>query len=353
MLGRLVALLLILGSLVLSVGIGCTLLKEEKVEGADNFTVSENCQVTILNSDLSGDVNVETWGKEYVEVIWKKRSTWGVSEMSKADARVTGTPATETPGNLKIETRLLQKNARVSLTYDIKLPKNVFLTNVTTGKGDISIVGTTGNTIVAATEGTVYVANSSGYMDITAGKGSIHLEGTTGGAKLTTSAGSITVKNTDGAITASTSGGKIEISDCKGDVILETSKAGISVDKLEGSVLVAKTSDAPINIRAATSVEAVQTSRSSVAVEIGTIAANGTTIITTNGSIDLFLPRGMNAEIELQTSSGDIAFHLGGICISEELTAGYFKGTMGDGGNRIYVETSKGDINLLRSEVTP
>ncbi len=353
MLGRLAALLVILGSLLICFSIGCTLLKEEKEQGSDNYTVSENCQVIILNSEISGDVNIETWGKDYVQLDWTKRSTWGISEMGKADVKVTETPATETPGNLKIESKLIQKNARVSLTYNIWLPKNVLLTNVVTGNGNISIDGTTGNTIIAATEGTISVTNSSGYMNITAGKGAIHLEGTTGGAKLATSGSSITVRNADGAITASTSSGKIEISDCKGDVILETSRAGISVNTLKGCVLSAKTSNAPINIKAATTVEVVETSRSSVTVEIDNVPANGTTVMTSNGSVDLYLPRGMNAEIELKTSSGDIAFHLGGISISEELTSGYFKGTMGDGGNKIYVETSKGNINLLRSEATP
>jgi DUF4097 and DUF4098 domain-containing protein YvlB len=349
MLGRLVALLVILGSLVLSLSIGCSFLSPGDTEaGTDNYTVSENTIVQVVNSETSGDVNITTWGKEYVEVSWTKRSTWGVSELGKAKVDVA-----QVPGNLKVETKVQPKNARVSLSYDIKLPKSVWLTNVTIGKGSITLDGTSGNTIVANTEGSIDVQYTSGYMDITAGKGNISLEGTTGGARLTTSDSSVVVRNTDGAITATTTNGNIEISDCKGDVTLETSRSGISISNLEGCVLRAKTTNGPIDISGATAVEVVETSHSDVTAEISSVGDNGTTIATSGGSVGLYLPKGMNAEIELSTSSGDIAFHLGGICISEELTSGYFKGTMGAGGNRIYVETSKGNIDLYRSEAIP
>jgi len=88
--------------------------------------------------------------------------------------------------------------------------------------------------------------------------------------------------------------------------------------------------------------------------EISSIGASGTTITVNAGSISLYLSNDINADIELKTLSGDIITHsFGGITTSGDTAEGYLKGTVGSGGNKIYVETTKGDIDLFRSETTP
>jgi len=350
MLVRVAALLTILGGLIIPLCFGCGALGLEDTEPphTENYSVSESTQVTVTNGDLNGDIEIGTWGKDYVELTWTKSTTWGKSELDKADVKIT-----EAPGRLDIETKLLSKNARVSVDFDITLPKNALLAKVTASDGKISIVGTTGNTIVVAKFGSISVKNTAGYMDIAAEKGNIRLEGTTGGAKLTTTESSIEVVNADGDIKATNSNGGITISDCKGDMTLETSRGGIHVADLQGRVLLAKTNNAPITIRRATAVESAETSNSDVVAEISSVGANGTTITVNAGSISLYLSSDINADIELKTLSGDIITHsFGGITTSDDTTKGYLKGTIGAGGNKIYIETSKGNIDLFRSGTT-
>jgi hypothetical protein len=304
--------------------------------------------VTILNRDSNGSIVVEAWGKDYVELTWTKSTTWGKSELGKVDVKVT-----EAPGRLDIETKLLSQNARVSVNYDIKLPKNALLAKVTAGDGKTRIEGTNGNTIVAARFGGISVKNAAGYMDIAAEKANIRLEGTTGGAKLTTTESSIEVVGADGDIKATNRNGGIRIRDCKGNMTLETSSGEIHVSNLQGCVLLAKTTNAPINIWGATAVESAETSKSDVVAEISTVGANGTRITVNAGSIGLHLPNDINANIELKTLSGEIITHsFWGITTSGDTTGGYLKGTIGAGGNKIYMETSKGNIDLYRPETT-
>jgi hypothetical protein len=350
MLVRVAALLTILGGLIIPLSFGCGALGLEDTEPphTENYTVSENAQVTVLNGDSNGDINVEIWGKDYVELTWTKSTTWGKSELANADVKVT-----EAPGRLDIETKLMSRNAKVSVNYDIKLPKNALLAKVTAGDGKTNIAGTSGNTIVIAKFGSISVKNTAGYMDITAERGEIRLEGTTGGAKLTTTESSIKVVNADGDIKATNSNGGITIKDCKGNMTLETSSGGIHVSNLQGCVLLAKTTNAPIYIRGATAVESAETSKSDVVAEISSVGANGTTIRVNAGSISLYLSLDIDAAIELKTSSGDIITHsFGGITTSDDAIKGYLKGTIGDGGNKIFAETSKGNIDLFRSETT-
>jgi len=351
MLVRVAPLLAILGILVVPLCFGCGALglEETDLPHTENYSVSQETAVTLLNGNINGAINVEAWGKDYVELTWTRKTTWGKAELDKAEVKVT-----QVPGRLDIEGKLLSRDAKVSVDYEIKLPRNALLAKVTTGDGSTRIAGTNGDTIITAGLGTISIQNTAGYLDITAEKGKIRLEGTTGGAKLTTADDVIEVVSADGDINATNSNGGITINDCKGNMTLETSDGGIRVDNLQGSVLLAKTKNAPITIKRATAVEAVETSDDDIKAEISSVGVNGTSIRVNKGSISLYLSSDINADIELITSSGDIATHsFWGMTTSDDTTEGHLKGTIGTGGNKIRAETSKGNIDLFRSEDSP
>jgi hypothetical protein len=351
MLVRVAPLLAILGILVVPLCFGCGALglEETDLPHTENYSVSQDTAVTLLNGNINGAIKVESWGKDYVELTWTRKTTWGKSELDKAEVKVT-----QAAGRLDIEGKLLSKDAKVSVDYEIKLPRNALLAKVTSGDGSIKIAGTSGDTIVTAGLGNISVTNTAGYLDITAEKGKIRLEGTTGGAELTTADDVIEVASADGDINATNSNGGIIINDCKGNMTLETSHGDIHVDNLQGSVLLAKTRSAPITIKRATAVEVAETSDDDIKAEISSVGINGTTIKVNSGSISLYLSSDINADIELIASSGDIATHsFWGMTTSDDTTEGHLKGTIGVGGNKIYVETSKGNIDLFRSEAAP
>lgn len=351
-LARAAALLAILAALLAPLCFGCGALGLEDTEfpHSENYTVSEGTQVTILSGDVDGDINAEAWGKDYVELTWTRSTTWGKDELEKADVKVT-----QAAGRLDIETVLSGTEARLTLDYDIKLPRQVALAKVSAGNGNISIAGTDGDTIIVAKTGDVTVKNSAGYLDIAAGKGNLRLEGTTGGARLATADSTIDVVNSDGDVKATTSNSGITISHCKGNMTLETSGSSIRVSNLEGCVLLARTANSPVEISDVTAVETVETSNADIKAEISGVGPNGTTIRVDDGSIDLYVSSGVNAGIELKTLSGEVAIssHTGTLSFAGEFSPQYFKGTVGAGGNLIYAETSNGGVNVYGTDAAP
>ena len=347
MFGRFLALSLIL--LVLAVGAlsGCGVLRTDTEKFDQTYTVTAGTKIDISNTD--GDINVSAWDIDHAEVSATKSTSWGTAELEKVEIHV------DTAGGLKIETKVLQKNARVSVSYEIKIPKNSVLDTVTTAAGKISLDGVSGEDVTITTSnGGIYVKGGSGHITATSSNGKIELDGTSGEATLVTSNGDVLVTNKKvGNITATTSNGGIEIKDSKGDVTLDSSNGAIKVTNLDGYVLRAKTSNGPINIKKTTGIIVAETSNYNVTAEVYTVRDPGTTIKTSRGSIELYLSASLNASIEMKASSGEISIHsIPRVTTEGPTDSNYFKGVLGDGGSRIYVETTNGDIEVSKLETT-
>ena len=345
MLGRFLALSLIL--LVLAVGAlsGCGVLRTDTEKFDQTYTVTVGTKIDISNTD--GDINVSAWDIiDSVEVSATKSTSWGTAELEKVEIHV------DTTGATRIETRILQKNARVSVSYEIRVPRNSVLDTVTTSAGKISLDGVSGEDVTITTSnGGIYVKGGSGEITATSSNGSIELDGTKSEATLVTSNGDVLVSETVGNITAATSNGRIEIKDSKGDVTLDSSNGAIKVTNLDGYVLRAKTSNGAIDITETTGIIVAQTSNYDVKAEISTVRDAGTIIKTSRGSIELYLSASLNASLEMKTSSGQISIHSPPMLISQ-FDSNYFKGTLGNGGSSIYVETTNGDIDVSKLETS-
>lgn len=340
---RMAPLLALLSLLIIPLCFGCGALGLEESDVPHTENYSQVTSVTLKNGDLDGNVSIESWGKEYVELTWTRRTAWGKAEFEKAKVDVT-----QSDGRLRIEGKLLSKDAKVSVDYDLKLPRDALLTEVTTGDGSIKITGASGDTVVTGGIASVSVRNTFGHIDVTLSKGKIHLEGTTGGANLTTTEDAIEVVSADGDVAATNSSGGISLINCKGNATLKTSRGAIRVENLEGTVLLASTKTAPITIKGATAVETVETSDDDITVEISSVGVKGTTLKVDRGSIRLYLSSSVNANMELKALSGAVAVSssAGNITVTGEFSPQHFKGIVGTGGNSIYAETSKGRIDV-------
>jgi hypothetical protein len=347
MFGRFLALSLIL--LVLAVGAlsGCGVLRTDTEKFDQTYTVTAGTKIDISNTD--GDINVSAWDIDHAEVTATKSTSWGTAELGKVEIHVD----VDTAGAMKIETKILQKNARVSVSYEIRVPRNSVLDTVTTAAGKISLDGVSGGDLTITTSnGGIYVKGGSGQITATSSNGSIELDGTSGEGTLVTSNGHILVSKTVGNIIATTSNGGIEIKDSKGDVTLDSSNGAISVTNLDGYVLRAKTSNGAIDITRTTGIIVAETSNYNVKAEVSNVRDPGTTIKTSHGSIELYLSASLNASIEMKTSSGQISLHSSPTIQTSQFEPSYLKGTLGTGGSSIYVETTNGDIDVYKLEIS-
>jgi len=253
---------------------------------ADTETFNKTYQVEPYTKlelrNRNGGVTVQRWDQSEVKIIAVKKTGWG-GKLDNVEIKV------HQGDTMTIETIHLVSNPRVSVTYDIRVPSGVIVNYVSSSNGKIDLTGTHGNAIVE------------------------------------TSNGKINIENISGDIKASTSNGKILIKDIKGFVSAETSNGGINIINIGG-------------------INRIETSNGSIETEIPMIQ-DDIFIKTSNGSLKLHLPRGLNANIELKTSNGKIRLHDLEIVVSE-ISKSKIKGRIGDGGKRIYGKTSNGSIDL-------
>ena len=145
-----------------------------------------------------------------------------------------------------------------------------------------------------------------------------------------------------------TSNGDILINGVKGNITATTSNGDIEIENIEGYISTTS-SNGRIDVKDTTGVKDLKTSNGIIFAEIFDFL-DDITISSSNGGIEIYINPILNADIEMTTSNGQIT--LNGISLnvttSEEK---HIAGKLGEGGNKIYIYTSNGNIYLRKLEV--
>jgi len=148
--------------------------------------------------------------------------------------------------------------------------------------------------------------------------------------------------------TVTTSNGAIIIEDVKGNITADSSNGAITIDNVDGFVA-ATTSNGRIVVTDSSGINNLHSSNGIINAEIYDFQQN-ITISTSNGRITVYINPLLNAYIEMETSNGQI--NINGITLNLTTNEEKHKqGSLGEGGNKIYIKTSNGDINLYKLEV--
>lgn len=146
---------------------------------------------------------------------------------------------------------------------------------------------------------------------------------------------------------AKTSNGAIKISGTKGDVKATSSNGAIVIENVEGYVS-ATTSNGRIEVRGTTGVKNLASSNLGVEAEVYDFQENSR-ITTSNGGITVYINPLLNADIDMETSNGQIS--ISGVILNLTISEDKHKsGILGDGGNQLNIHTSNGNINLIKLE---
>ena len=219
---------------VISLSFNCSMGPEETEEFKQTYKVAPDTNLVVHN--INGNVNVSKWDNDYVDVYAIKSTRYGKNKLSKVKIEVT------TNGDMVIESIYLQKNAKVSVNYTIRIPENIIANLIENSNGNIEIEGTKGDSVVNTSNGKIIVKNVEGYVSATSSNGKINIAGTTGVAKAETSNGSIraeiaNIKNND--INITTDNGSIELyvaPTLNADFEMKTSNGQISVHDIQLTV---------------------------------------------------------------------------------------------------------------------
>jgi len=176
------------------------------------------------------------------------------------------------------------------------------------------------------------------------GGGHIVIRGLEGDADADTSGGHIEVTDLKGNLVAETSGGHIDLKNVSGNARAETSGGHIETDGVAGN-LVAETSGGHIEIRDAKGCVGADTSGGHVEVVFAKGNARGGKIESSGGGITVSVDPNVDLAIDASTSGGSVRTEIP-VKIVGKVDRSSIRGTLGKGGETLYVHTSGGSVSI-------
>jgi hypothetical protein len=180
--------------------------------------------------------------------------------------------------------------------------------------------------------------------DLQTGGGHVKVSSLEGDANAETSGGHIEVTDLQGNLTAETSGGHISIKKISGNAKIETSGGHIETDGVEGN-LSAETSGGHIEIRDAKGRVDADTSGGHVEVSFAKGNAHGGKIESSGGGITVAIDPNVDLAIDASTSGGSVRTDIP-VKIVGKVNGSSIKGSLGKGGEMLYVHTSGGSVSI-------
>lgn len=185
---------------------------------------------------------------------------------------------------------------------------------------------------------TAEIIGIQGEVEVTTVHGPIHLEGGRGSIVLESVNGAVHVQGAEGDMEIVGIAGGVTIADCVGDIMVESVGGDLTLEGVTSSDVEVSTVGGTLRYE-------------------GSIEPNGVyTFGSHGGSIYLYLPDNLNAEIEALTLAGDIEIDYPG-APSEPVMGGRIPGLsekeitfeIGSGSARIEIESFGGRIHILRA----
>jgi hypothetical protein len=195
--------------------------------------------------------------------------------------------------------------------------------------------------------GDVTVANVNGDLLVDVHSADVTAERTTGVLNIDTGSGDITVRQAEGGVTLDTGSGDISATGVRGRALsLDTGSGNVTVAQADVTDLTIDTGSGDVD---ATAVRArtVIVDTGSGDVTLGLLTdVDSVEIDTGSGDVTVTVPAELGAALEIDTSSGEI--DLGFAIEVRQVERDHVVGRIGDGVGRMRLDTSSGDVRLLR-----
>ncbi len=193
------------------------------------------------------------------------------------------------------------------IKFEIQVPTKT-RTTLQTGGGHISIKSLDGDQSVETSGGHIDAAEIQGNLTAETSGGHISIKKISGNAKVETSGGHIEAESVEGDLSAETSGGHIEVRDAKGRVDADTSGGHVEVSFAKGN-------------------------------------AHGGKIESSGGGITVAVDPNVDLAIDASTSGGSVRTDIP-VKVVGKVGSSSIKGTLGKGGEMLYVHTSGGSVSI-------
>jgi lia operon protein LiaG len=195
--------------------------------------------------------------------------------------------------------------------------------------------------------GKVAVTNVNGDLRVDAASAPVTASGTRGQLDIDVGSGSVQVTQADGDLSVDTGSGSVDVSKISGGVLsIDTGSGSVTAADLKGTELTINTGSGNIGVSGVTIPQ--------VSLEAGSGAVTAdlkgdpreVSVETGSGDITLKVPPTVGAELEIQTSSGEIETDFP-VLVTRH-ARDHLTGRIGDGKGKISVETGSGGVKLVK-----
>jgi lia operon protein LiaG len=195
--------------------------------------------------------------------------------------------------------------------------------------------------------GEVSVTNVNGDLHINASSAPVTASGTRGELEIDVGAGPVQVTQSRGDLSVDTGSGGVTASDVRGEsVSIETGSGDVTASNLNSSQLSIDTGSGNIQVTGLTAPQVtLQTGSGSVTADLSGEVWN-VNVETGSGDVTLKVPPTLAAEVDIETSSGDIETDFE-VAVTRH-ARDHMTGRIGDGGGKIAIETGSGGIKLVK-----
>ena len=214
---------------------------------------------------------------------------------------------------------------------------------------DLRIAVPTGKQVaIYLAVGKVAVTNVNGDLSIDVSSAPVATSNTRGGLDIDVGSGTVQVTQARGDLTVDTGSGAVAASDVRGEsVSIETGSGDVTSSDVRSSELSIETGSGDIQVTGLTAPHvSLETGSGSVAADLNGEVWN-VAVQTGSGDVTLKMPATVGAEVDIETSSGDIETDFE-VAVTRH-ARDHMTGRIGDGRGKIAIETGSGGIKLVKS----
>jgi tRNA A-37 threonylcarbamoyl transferase component Bud32 len=159
--------------------------------------------------------------------------------------------------------------------------------------------------------------------------GDISVENVQGQVETTTSGGDLNLSKIQGPVLAHTSGGNIQAADCAGDLQIHTSGGDIQIKNFTGPMIRAETSGGDVSL------------------DLAGQPQSNCLLHTSGGKVTARIPETIALYLDANTSGGEVSAEIP-VRVEGKQSASVLRGTINGGGPVLTLQTSGGDIHVLK-----
>ena len=195
--------------------------------------------------------------------------------------------------------------------------------------------------------GKVSVTNVNGDLSIDAASAPVTSTGTRGELDIDVGSGAVQVTQSRGDLDIDTGSGSVSLSDVRGEnVSIDTGSGDVTSSDIRSNSLSIETGSGSIQSTALVAPQvSLQTGSGSVTADLSGEVWN-VNVETGSGDVTLKMPQTLGAEVDIETSSGEIETDFE-VSVTRH-ARDHMTGRIGDGRGKIAIETGSGQIRLVK-----